>query len=387
MENRTNKTIRLEDLAYDLPEELIAQEPLATRHASRLLKIDRTAGSIEHRDFSDVPGLLSPGDLIVVNDTRVMPSKLYARRKSGGLIQILLLKARPERPGQWEAMASPMRRLKAGETLIPVIESDDPQDFEIRVMEIFEDKDGYRRLLLDLKDSDTVHRLMKAAGLAPLPPYIWRREPATSEDLANVPEGAGAENDQERKITRTSDLERYQTIFAREEGAVAAPTAGLHFSEKVLQELDKTGIELATITLHVGAGTFKPITTSIEEHTVESERFTISPATAEAVNRCKRRGNRVIAVGTTSLRALETAGSDGKEEIVPTLDRETDLYIRPGFDFKIADALITNFHLSGSSLLVLVAAFAGPELTMRAYREAVEQKYRFFSYGDAMLIT
>lgn len=355
-----NEMFSLEELHYDLPEELIAQEPLPVRHESRLLRLGLGDGSVSHHVFSDLTELLETGDLIVVNDTRVIPARIYARRESGGAVELLLIKPRSRAgaPGGtiWEAMGTPLRRLKPGERLQAVTENG--AELFVRVVDLETDRDGFKRVLIDLGSRENLETILKSAGHAPLPPYI-RKE-------------------------RKEDLERYQTVFAAAPGAVAAPTAGLHFSGDLMQELEDRSIEIRTITLHVGPGTFKPITTSIEDHSIEPEIYSISPETATAINTAKEEGRRVIAVGTTSLRTLETAGASGR--VSPAENAQTSLYVKPGHRFAIVDGLITNFHLSGSSLLVLVATFAGPEAVKKAYLEAVARRYRFFSYGDAMLI-
>lgn len=357
-----NCTYSLDDFAYDLPQELIAQEPSAVRHTSRLMGVERNIARISHHQFSDLPHLLQAGDVLVVNDTRVIPARLTARRTTGGIVDILLL--RPETGSNshvWLALATPLKRLKPGEVL--EVETKNAHH-QICVKDIVISEDGQKRLLVDLGAQDKVFALLSQIGFAPLPPYIHREH---QENL------------------RGKDLERYQTVFAKNAGAVAAPTAGLHFSEELLARLQAQGIEIAKVTLHVGPGTFKPITTSLEDHTIESEQLSVSAETAEMVNRALAEKRRVIAVGTTSCRALETAGQSG--QLIPIESSETSLYIQPGFQFKILSGLITNFHLSKSSLLVLVSAFAGHGLIMDAYKEAIEERYRFFSYGDAMLIT
>lgn len=321
--------------------------------------LDRAAGSIEHRQFAEIPQLLRPGDLLIVNDTKVIPARLIAHRQTGGRVDILLLRPESTRPWVWQAMATPLRKLKEGESL-----SLDQNAGTLKIDTFILAEDGQRRVLLDFGSQADVYRILSKAGSAPLPPYIHR---------------------QEHDELDAEDLQRYQTIFAKAPGAVAAPTAGLHFSEEIFAALAENGVSVRYITLHVGPGTFKPITTSVEEHTIESELYSISDDTARAINECLDEGRRVIAVGTTSCRALESAGRSGRVEA--TENGSTSLYIKPGFQFKIVKALITNFHLSKSSLLVLVSTFAGHELTMRAYREAVAQRYRFYSYGDAMLIT
>lgn len=363
-----HEQLTLDDLVYDLPEELIAQEPLKVRHESRLLVLDRIRGKISHQQFPDIENHLNSGDLLVVNDTRVIPARLLARRSSGGEVRVQLIKAVTTNTCLWEAMAMPIRRIKEGEKLL--VETTSPgEKREIIVNEIIHDQDGYKRLVVDMIDNENMRAILADAGHAPLPPYIKREM-----DL----------EDQKLVQKRNDDIERYQTIFAQAPGAVAAPTAGLHFSDHVLEKLKEKGVNLTRLTLHVGAGTFKPISSSIEEHSVEAEYFSISKQTAELVNQTRARGDRVIAVGTTSMRALESAVVDGRVEARDNV--ATSLYIKPGFKFQVADAMVTNFHLSGSSLLVLVATFAGKSKILEAYKEAIENRYRFYSYGDAMLI-
>jgi S-adenosylmethionine:tRNA ribosyltransferase-isomerase len=353
----------IEAFSYDLPAELIAQEPLPVRHSSRLLCLAKQTGEISHTTFADLPQLLNEGDLLVVNDTAVIPARLRARRAFGGLIEILLLRPESNSPNLWRAMAQPLRKLKPGEELTLEGVSGSAAR-SIRVVDIVFSPEGHKRLLIDLGEPGAVHSLLAEAGFAPLPPYIQR---SGQLDM------------------RAADLNRYQTVFASAPGAVAAPTAGLHFSQDILGQLLAKGIETCTVTLHVGPGTFKPITSSVAEHTVESELYSVPEKTARLVNQALDQGRRVIAVGTTSCRALESAGLSGRLEQVGWA--ETSLYIKPGYKFQIIKGLITNFHLSGSSLLVLVATFAGHAHVMRAYKEAVEQRYRFYSYGDAMLVT
>lgn len=367
--NRQGKqeVFELDDLAYDLPEELIAQQPSPVRHESRLLCLDRATGAIAHNRFSDIKKLLRDGDVLIVNDTRVVPSRLYARRGSGGIIRLLLIRPQAQKINLWEAMVTPIKRLRVGETLSLV--SDRFDEHKIVIADIVVDQDGFKRLIIDLGRKEDVYGILQSVGFAPLPPYIVRNKPVDEDD------------DKER----LHDLDRYQTVFAANPGAVAAPTAGLHFSVELLDELRNKGVIVEPITLHVGPGTFKPIATDISNHSIEAETFSISQRSAAMVNQAKKDGRRVIAVGTTSLRALETAGQSG---VLQSVDQaSTSLYIKPGFEFKIVDAMVTNFHLSKSSLLVLVATLAGKDLILQAYAEAVEQRYRFFSYGDAMFIS
>lgn len=376
--NQTSEreSFELNDLTYDLPEELIAQKPSEVRHESRLLCVDRASGGIEHRSFSGIKSLLKKGDVLVINDTRVVPSRLYARRDSGGTIRLLLIRPQAEKINLWEALVTPIKRLRIGETLSLV--SDAPTESKITITDIIIDQDGFKRLVVDLGRKEDVYNILQSVGYAPLPPYIVRTKPI--DDDSNDQEEDSGNNGQ-----RLCDLDRYQTVFAKNPGAVAAPTAGLHFSVELLDELRASGVIIAPITLHVGPGTFKPISTDVASHSIEAERFSIPRTTADSVNLAKSEGRRVIAVGTTSLRALETAGASG---VLETVDQsETRLYVKPGFDFKIVDAMVTNFHLSGSSLLVLVATFAGKDLILSAYKDAVKERYRFFSYGDAMFIS
>ncbi|MBA3856362.1 MAG: tRNA preQ1(34) S-adenosylmethionine ribosyltransferase-isomerase QueA [Cyanobacteria bacterium PR.3.49] len=359
--------LELKDFEFDLPPELIAQEPLVERDTSRLLVVDRASDDLKHVHFKNILDFLKPGDVIVANDTQVIPAKLFARRKSGGTIKLLLLKPRGASAAIWEAMATSLKRLRIGEEL--QLDSSSGTVYPLIIKDLTVGPDGFKRLVVDLGDRAAVFDVLKDAGYAPLPPYIQQ-----AQDLKNDAE----------KGRRAKDLDCYQTVFARHPGAVAAPTAGLHFTTELLETLKTRGVEMHRITLHVGPGTFKPISTTVDEHTIEAETYSITQQTADAVNAAKKRGSRVIAVGTTSLRALESAGQDGV--LKPVVDGSTSLYVKPGHQFKIVDSLITNFHLSGSSLLVLVAAFAGRQRILQAYREAVQERYRFYSYGDAMLI-
>lgn len=359
---KTDKALKIEDFEYDLPPELIAQKPLDKKDQSRLFVVDREQEAFAHKHFFELPTLLAAGDLLVVNDTRVLPSRLVARRHSGGTIKILLLKPLPTNTAIWESMVTPIKRLKPGEKL--TVTRDDGIESEITVHDIVTGEDGFKRLLVNLGAQETVYELLSQVGFAPLPPYIQR--------------------DYHENKHRQEDLRLYQTMFATAPGAVAAPTAGLHFTPSVIEGLEEQGIETVRLTLHVGPGTFKPIEASVESHTIEEELYSISAATAAKINQAKQEGRRIIAVGTTSLRALESAGASGRLEAID--NQGTRLYVKPGFQFKVIDGLITNFHLSRSSLLVLVAAFAGRDRIMSAYREAIEKGYRFYSYGDAMLI-
>ena len=335
---------------YPLPPGLVAQEPLAQRDASRLLVLERSTGALSHRAFSDLPELLRPGDLLVTNRSRVFPARLLGRREGGGAAEILLVRRRAAE--LWDAMVRPGRRLRPGTTV------EIADGFRVRI-EDAPAPEGLRavRLLLDELD---VEAALERHGHVPLPPYI-------------------------RRPDRPSDRERYQTVYAREGGSVAAPTAGLHFTPELLERLRGHGVERVEIVLHVGPGTFRPVEVAdVREHRVDPERFTIPPETAAAIDRARAEGRRVVAVGTTATRALESA-VDAAGPIRPG-DGETDLVIVPGFRFRVVDALVTNFHLPRSSLLLLVSAFAGRDRVLGAYAEAVRRSYRFYSYGDAMLV-
>ena len=360
-QNEDKKTLDICDFEYELPHHLIAQAPCAVRHQSKLLYLDRKSDALSHHMFSDLANLLNHSDLLVVNDTKVIPARFRATRATGGIVDLLLLKPEADKMGFWQAMVTPIRRLRVGENLS--IEGSNRQ-FSIQIVEIITAEDGHKRLIVYLGSQNDVFELLKDAGQAPLPPYIDRSD--------------------ESQTSRRADLASYQTIFAAKPGAVAAPTAGLHFSDQVIEKLSVKGINVCRLTLHVGPGTFKPISESIESHHIEAEEYSIPEETVNLINSAKSNGHRVIAVGTTTCRALESAAVKG---ILQAKEKATtSLYIRPGFSFQIVDGLITNFHLSRSSLLLLVAAFAGHKQLMNAYRIAIEKEYRFFSYGDCMLL-
>ncbi len=346
--------MRVSDLDYDLPERLIAQEPSVRRGESRLMVVDRRSGAIAHRQFGELAALLRAGDLLVFNDTRVLPARLLARRSSGARIDGLFLDE-PE-PGRWRVMLNRSRRLRAGEVLR--LRGD-------RYALVLEEPLGRGSWTARVLPPAPAEEALAQCGLTPLPPYIQR---------------GAADGSRERL-----DRERYQTVYAQRAGAIAAPTAGLHFTDAQLRELDDAGIGRAKLTLHVGPGTFLPITVeSLDEHPMHAERYELPEATAAVVNQTRRRGGRVIAVGTTSLRVLETR-IDEQGEVTAGCG-ETRLLIRPPQDVRSADGLITNFHLPRSTLLALVFAFASREIILRAYEEAIARDYRFYSYGDAMLI-
>ncbi|HEY3567311.1 MAG TPA: tRNA preQ1(34) S-adenosylmethionine ribosyltransferase-isomerase QueA [Thermoanaerobaculia bacterium] len=333
------------DFDYDLPASSIAQEP-APRGESRLLVLDRT-GPERHARVRDLPRLLRPGDLLVLNDTRVIPARLYGRSAGGGKMEILLIEPVGER--EWDALVKPGRRARPG-ARFEIGE-------ELTAEVIDKREDGRYRL----RFSEPVEPHLERLGHIPLPPYIHRPE---------APE----------------DRERYQTVYASQPGAVAAPTAGLHFTGELLREIEGAGIEIAQVTLHVGIGTFKPVSAErIEEHRMERERYEIGEETAGAIRHAREAGRRIVAVGTTVVRTLEGAALAGGGE-VRTGSGSTDLFITPGFRFQVVDALLTNFHLPRSTLLMLVSAFAGRERVLAAYEEAAREGYRFYSYGDAMLL-
>ena len=343
--------MRIEDFDYSLPPELIAQEPTQERTASRLLVLRRDGSAPEHRTFRELNELLAPGDLLVANSSRVFPARLLGRRRGGGSAEVLLVA--DEGGGLWQALVRPSRRLRAGDEV-----AIGPR-LRVRVISPAADSHGRRLVRLDAEGCDAASALERY-GLVPLPPYI-------------------------RRLPRPDDAERYQTVFARERGSIAAPTAGLHFTNDLLADLAARGVAWATIVLHVGPGTFAPVRAShVAGHRLPPESFVVSGESAAAVRETRRRGGRVIAVGTTAARVLETvARNDGCIE--PSAG-QTTLVVVPGFRFRVVDSLVTNFHLPRSSLLLLVAAFAGRESVLNAYREAVCRRYRFYSYGDAMLI-
>ena len=333
---------------YALPPDAIAQAPAAARDAARLLVIDRARGALEDRAFAELPDLLRPGDCMVVNNSRVIPARVLARDPGGRPVELLFFAREDER--RWRALVRPGRRCRVGAELSVGGE---------RLRIVGADPDGPR--LVECLDG-TIAELMGAHGLPPLPPYIERFATPTADDR-----------------------ERYQTVYARPPGSVAAPTAGLHFTHALLDRLRARGVELHEVTLHVGPGTFRPIkTATVEDHRLPPERVSIPQAVADAVNRARVEGRRVLAVGTTTTRALESAAqADGR---VRPVEGDADVYITPGYRFRVVDALLTNFHLPRSSLLVLVAAFAGRELILKAYAHAVRAGYRFYSYGDACLL-
>jgi len=339
--------MKLSDFHFDLPEELIALYPSANRTDSRLLCLDKESGDISHRQFPDLIELIQPCDLIVFNNTRVIPARLFGRKESGGQVEVLLERIVGENSAVAQIRSS--KSPKPGSQLV----------FECESREVTAEVTGRDEGFFNLTFSIPVMKFADESGHMPLPPYIKRED-----DLA--------------------DRERYQTVYSEKKGAVAAPTAGLHFDEGLLQAIRKKGVETAMVTLHVGAGTFQPVRTDvIEEHQMHAEYLEVSQQVCEQVRQCKSRGGCVIAVGTTSVRCLESAAHSG--EINP-YQGDTQIFIYPGYEFKIVDALVTNFHLPESTLIMLVSALAGRENILAAYTEALKEKYRFFSYGDAMFV-
>ncbi len=355
--NITNERVRTElsthDFYYDLPEELIAQTPMEKRDHSRLMVLDRDTETVSHHTFHDIIDYLNPEDILVVNASRVIPARLLGTTdKTGADMELLLLKMLPD--GRWETLVRPGKRAKVGasfhfgEGILGATVEEVKEDGN-RIVSFSYDKERFR----------TVYEVLHQVGNMPLPPYIK---------------------------ARLSDPERYQTVYAKEEGSAAAPTAGLHFTEELLDAIRRKGVGYAEVTLHVGLGTFRPVKVDkIEEHLMHAEHFSITPEVAEEINRRRAAGGRIICVGTTSCRVLESVTDE--QGIVHPMEGNTQIFIYPGYHFKAVDALITNFHLPESTLLMLVSALAGKDFVMRAYREAVGLgEYRFFSFGDCMLI-
>jgi len=369
--------VRIDGFDYDLPHELIAQEPANHRDESRLLAISRRGPLVcaQHR-FGDLPDLLRAGDLVVVNDTRVLPSRIWASRSSGGIVEILLVAPEDPLPAGasssplWRAMVRPSRRIRLGDELTLLLphakgEARGKEAHPV-VIEVAADLGGGQRTLAFPGGCD-VEGLLESVGSMPLPPYILRGR--------DDPRGA-------------TDRRRYQTVYAREPGAIAAPTAGLHFTPELMTRLGAAGIEHTSITLHVGPGTFQPIRAdNAEDHVMEAERYEIPQQAVDAIERARARGGRVVAVGTTVVRTLEYAVRAATEGRFAAGSGSTDLYIIPGFEFRVVDAMITNFHLPRSTPLLLVSALAGRERILAAYRVAIESGFRFYSYGDAMLVS
>ncbi len=353
---------RVTDFDFHLPPEQIAQQPPAVRGASRMLVLNRATGSLEDSQFSQLGDMLKPGDLLVLNDSRVIPARLYAHRtlvrereRPTGQIEVMLTE--PAGDDLWHALVRPGRKVAIGERLVFLAPSGEIL-LEAEVLE----RGQFGERLLRFAPSSDFFSILDRIGHMPLPPYI-RREDAPG------------------------DRERYQTVFSQEMGSVAAPTAGLHFTPDLLDLLTAEGVEITKVTLHVGLGTFSPLRVDrLEDVRLHRERYTLSAAAAGAVNRARADGRRIVAVGTTVVRTLENCALEAKGRELEPHSGETEIFISPGFEFRLVNALLTNFHLPQSSLLMLVSAFAGREPVLAAYRHAVEQKYRFFSYGDCMFI-
>ncbi len=337
------------DFYYDLPQELIAQTPIEPRDCSRLMKIDRKSGDIIHDRFYNICSYLKKGDLLVMNDSKVFPARIYGTKRSTGVpIEFLMLKH--IELDKWEVMVRPGRRLKIGTVV------DFSEELSAEILEVVED--GNRIVRFDCKGVffDVLDRI----GQMPLPPYIKEK---------------------------LKDKDRYNTIYCHREGSAAAPTAGLHFTERVFDSLREKGVDTAFVTLHVGLGTFRPVKEeNILDHKMHVEHYSIPSETADKIKECKARGGRVIAVGTTSCRTLESAASSDVNGEIKAVSADTGIFIYPGYEFKAIDGLITNFHLPESTLIMLVSAFLGREKTLAAYKTAIEEKYRFFSFGDCMII-
>ena len=342
----------LEEFNYELPEELIAQVPAQRREMSKMLVLDRCNNSIEHKHFCDIVDCLNENDFLVLNNTKVIPARLYAHKDTGALIEIFLV--REVEKDKWIALIKPSKRVKEG-MLLNISE-----DLSVEILNKDDDK-----WLVHLIYSGNIFEILDKVGHIPLPPYIERK--MTDNEYKNL------------------DFDRYQTVYAQKEGAVAAPTAGLHFTKEILKKLEIQGTKHCFVTLNVGLGTFKPVKCeNILDHKMDSESFEITSEAADMINKAKTEGKNIIAVGTTSVRTLETVMNKyGK--IIPVKD-SSELFIYPGYKFKIVDKLITNFHLPKSTLLMLVSAFASKDFIFKAYSEAIKNKYRFYSYGDCMLI-
>jgi len=340
--------MKVEDFDFYLPEEQIAQEPIKTRDLSKLMVLNKKTGEVEHKIFRDIVELLNPGDCLVLNDTRVLPARLLGQKEgTGAKIEVLLLKRVDK--NRWEVLVKPGKRAKEGTTIVF-------GSGELKAKVISHTEEGGR--IIEFQYEGIFEEILDRLGEMPLPPYIKKR---------------------------LDDKERYQTVYSKHEGSAAAPTAGLHFTDELLEKIRQKGVNIAYITLHVGLGTFRPVKVEdVEKHHMHSEYYVIDEENAKIINEAKKRGNRIITVGTTSTRTLETAANE--DGLIEAKSGWTDIFIYPGYKFKIVDCLITNFHLPKSTLIMLVSALAGRENILNAYKIAVEEKYRFFSFGDAMFI-
>lgn len=355
---RIKTDLKTKDFWYDLPEELIAQHPSEVRDMARLMTVDRKTGGIGHHIFHDIVDMLNPGDVMVINDSKVIPARLYGTKVSEGHAHVEVVLLRQRSLDHWEALVNPGRRLKPG-TSIVFGESENGEP--LLTAEITEILEGGNRMLEFSYDHSkyTIYDILDKIGNMPLPPYITEK---------------------------LEDKSRYQTVYAREEGSAAAPTAGLHFTPELLDKIREKGVAIAPVMLHVGLGTFRPVKEdAIGDHLMHSEFFSVTEESARVINERRAAGGRIVAVGTTSCRTLESASDDNG--IVHPMQADTGIFIYPGYRFKAVDALITNFHLPESTLLMLVSAFSSREIMLRAYEEAVKERYKFFSFGDAMFIS
>ncbi len=355
---RIKTDLKTKDFWYDLPEELIAQHPSEVRDMARLMTVDRKTGGIGHHIFHDIVDMLNPGDVMVINDSKVIPARLYGTKVSEGHAHVEVVLLRQRSLDHWEALVNPGRRLKPG-TSIVFGESENGEP--LLTAEITEILEGGNRMLEFSYDHSkyTIYDILDKIGNMPLPPYITEK---------------------------LEDKSRYQTVYAREEGSAAAPTAGLHFTPELLDRIREKGVAIAPVMLHVGLGTFRPVKEdAIGDHLMHSEFFSVTEESARVINERRAAGGRIVAVGTTSCRTLESASDDNG--IVHPMQADTGIFIYPGYRFKAVDALITNFHLPESTLLMLVSAFSSREIMLRAYEEAVRERYKFFSFGDAMFIS
>ena len=341
--------MKLTDFYYDLPKELIAQDPLKDRSASRLMLLERDTGKIDHKIFKDIPEFLNSGDVLVINETKVIPARLYGNREdTGGLVEILLLKRLSDK--EWECLVKPGKKARTGAGLIF-------GDEDLLKGEIVQVKEDGNRVI-SFEFDGIWEEILDELGQMPLPPYITHK---------------------------LEDKTRYQTVYAKNEGSAAAPTAGLHFTSELLKEIEDKGIKIARITLHVGLGTFRPVKEeNILDHHMHSEYYEVSKEAADIINAAREKGGRIICVGTTSVRTLESSSAEDGTVLAGSGD--TEIFIYPGYKFKACDCLITNFHLPESTLLMLVSAFSSREIILNAYEEAIKERYRFFSFGDAMFL-
>ena len=346
--------LNVSDYDYFLPEEQIAQDPLADRSSSKLLVLDKNTGETSHHVFKEIIDYLNPGDCLCINNTKVIPARLIGRKKTGGVVEVLLLKRLEDEKSKWEVLTRPGKKARVGDEII--FGGEGPEDFDLlcRVTEVKED--GNR--IVEFEYDGIFEEILDKLGQMPLPPYITHR---------------------------LEDKNRYQTVYAKIEGSAAAPTAGLHFTNELLEQIKEKGVKVVSVTLHVGLGTFRPVQVeNILDHKMHSEYYEVSEETAKILNETKANGGRIISVGTTSTRTLESVTDENG--IVHAGSGETQIFIYPGYKFKAIDGLITNFHLPKSTLIMLDSALAGRKNVLNAYKEAVEKKYRFFSFGDAMFI-